>query len=477
MARRINLSAALLASLLISAAQAATFNVTSTADSGTGSLRSAIAGANVVPNTPHTIAFNTQFPDGGTINLQSALPLIQVQNLAIAGGTRSPIISGVNAHQILRVGSASTSLTISDVEFRLGRSLSRGGCIDDAAFGSTAGVLSLTRTVFSDCIVSAATNAEGGAVFWQRNGGSLEIAASRFSSNGALATLANGLSAGAAIYAQSNVTITNSQFEFNVAESLGSSGGGSGGALHVVNNGQSTDISDSTFYFNSVDGLGGAIFRSCGTCSTEIVRSYLRGNEARFGGAVFARSESNSVDPIVNFFNSSFVGNSASESGGAVLIFGIELLLASSTFFNNESDIGAHIAFGGDENSVVYALGNLFAPTFTGLACSGSASRPNPSLIAANLFSDNSCGQISANSLPNSPLGTVTLDETPGQVGVVRFTGSAVIDSISSNAQCEPRDARFQQRPIDGNGDGIARCDVGAFEHPNTTIFRNGFEN
>jgi hypothetical protein len=165
------------------------------------------------------------------------------------------------------------------------------------------------------------------------------------------------------------------------------------------------------------------------------------------------------------------------DSGGAVYTIRTTLTLANSTFYNNDAISGAHVAFGFTGNSLVYALGNLFGPAIFGPACSGSATRPNPGLIAANLFSDASCGNISATSLPNSPLGTITLDETPGQIGVVRFTGSAVIDSISNSGQCEPRDARFQQRPIDGDGDGVARCDVGAYEHPNVSIFRNGFEN
>jgi hypothetical protein len=55
MARRIDLAAALLASMLMPTAQAETFDNTSTAVSGGGSLRVAIAGANFVPDTQHTI--------------------------------------------------------------------------------------------------------------------------------------------------------------------------------------------------------------------------------------------------------------------------------------------------------------------------------------------------------------------------------------------------------------------------------------
>lgn len=60
---------------------------------------------------------------------------------------------------------------------------------------------------------------------------------------------------------------------------------------------------------------------------------------------------------------------------------------------------------------------------------------------------------------------------------MVRFSGSAVIDSITASSICAGIDARGQSRPIDGDGDGNAYCDVGAFEAENPDIiFIDGFE-
>ncbi len=45
-----------------------------------------------------------------------------------------------------------------------------------------------------------------------------------------------------------------------------------------------------------------------------------------------------------------------------------------------------------------------------------------------------------------------------------------------SDSSCLPRDARGLARPIDGNDDGIAWCDIGAAERRTKTLFRDGFE-
>ena len=54
------------------ALSAATFNVTSTADSGAGSLRDAITQANASTGTADTVTFGVT----GTISLMTALPVI-----------------------------------------------------------------------------------------------------------------------------------------------------------------------------------------------------------------------------------------------------------------------------------------------------------------------------------------------------------------------------------------------------------------
>ena len=43
---------------------------------------------------------------------------------------------------------------------------------------------------------------------------------------------------------------------------------------------------------------------------------------------------------------------------------------------------------------------------------------------------------------------------------------------------CRERDQLFNLRPVDGDGNGSARCDIGAIESPLLTegVFADGFE-
>lgn len=287
---------------------------------------------------------------------------------------------------------------------------------------------------------------------------------------------------GGAITVSTGLSIIDSLFKGNFASVGGK--GGSGGALHLSGSGQEYQIRGSTFLGNvaspSVDpsgfGHGGAISQDCDACSLKVESSYFRGNAGAVGGAIFARRRSSAISTVVlSLINSSFVNNSAVDAGGAAWVRDVALTMGNSTFYNNDAASGAHLAFGRG-TTVYHAVANLLGPAISGPACSGTAGLPSPERIAANLLADSSCVSLTAGALPNGPLGTITLDEPPGAVGVVRFTGSAVIDSISDPQKCLWEDARMSARPIDGDGDGIAHCDVGAYEHPHLVLLRDGFE-
>ncbi|HEX8198826.1 MAG TPA: Calx-beta domain-containing protein [Pyrinomonadaceae bacterium] len=94
-------------------AQAATFIVTNTNDSGAGSLREAIGSASLSSNSSHSIVFNIPGTGVKTINLLSPLPDITVESLNIVGSTQNgyvnaPLIelNGANA------GSSANGLNI-----------------------------------------------------------------------------------------------------------------------------------------------------------------------------------------------------------------------------------------------------------------------------------------------------------------------------------------------------------------------------
>src|SRR5579863_6648984 len=87
---------------------AGSFTVTTTADSGVGSLRQAIIDANVTGGPGSTITFTVP----GTINLASSLPPIGPDITTIDTGGNAVTINGSNLYQAFFVVPGATSLSI-----------------------------------------------------------------------------------------------------------------------------------------------------------------------------------------------------------------------------------------------------------------------------------------------------------------------------------------------------------------------------
>ena len=147
--------------LSTSGARAATLLVTSTADSGTGSLRAAIASA----NSGDTI----QFQVGGTITLASELPVI-TKTITIDGNGNNPVISGAGTYRPFFIGDAGTtgatyavtlknlSITNAVAQGGTGSAAGGGAGLGGAIFVSSNGALTLANVAVSN------TQANGGNV-------------------------------------------------------------------------------------------------------------------------------------------------------------------------------------------------------------------------------------------------------------------------------------------------------------------------
>lgn len=465
---------------LASTASANNYVVSTTADSGAGSLRQAILDSNAPAGGVHTMTFSAAFPNNGVILLSSNLPQIASQSLIIMGDSKKPRIDGQSLRSVFRLSTSTTVFELSDLVLQNALASEKGGCIDSGN-SSTAGQLRAERVTFTNCQAVGPSLIRGGAISWSRSSGTLSVIDSQFLDNAVTATASNGESSGGAIYTTANLSSLRTLFDGNAA--LSTTGGGIGGAIALLGTSRSNSITESTFRFNGASptspllGYGGAVYVGCDTCSTQIIRSYLRGNAANFGGAVFARrGNAGATDVFVSLANSTFYNSSVLNNGGAAFVgSGASLSASNNTFYNSDASDGAHLGFT-PTAEINYFRGNLLAPTYAGSACAGTPIVTNTTFVGFNLFSDASCSVVGAGALPNSPLGSAMVDERAGQIGVIRFSGSAVIDSITNGTICEPRDARFQIRPIDGDGDGIAYCDVGAYEDPRDILFVDGFE-
>jgi LPXTG-motif cell wall-anchored protein len=170
-----------------------------------------------------------------------------------------------------------------------------------------------------------------------------------------------------AIYAEGNLTVSNSTFE-NLT------GSNDGPAIYSKSN---LDISNSTFKNNETDQSGGAIY-SAGLMF--ISNSTFESNESGgMGGAVYA------LDPDVKVINNStFIGNSSGSAAAVLLSEGG--VIANSTFWNN-GDADTY-SISGDSGGTAF-FGNILAndaPTVVKLI---NPSETNEDL-GANLYTDDS---------------------------------------------------------------------------------------
>ncbi|MBL8344956.1 MAG: choice-of-anchor D domain-containing protein [Rubrivivax sp.] len=258
MKKRLMTLGAVLALLMgLGAAQAATYTVTNSSDSGPGSLRDAIDQANATVGVADTIVFSFS----GTIVLASRLPFI-TDELTIDGAGRSITISGGGAVQVMINLSTLTLNALTIAHGRCDGSLfcSTGG----AGVYSQGGTLTVTNSTFSG---NTADSLGGGAI---RGIGTLTIRNSTFSGNSSPSSFGGAIAVAGSL---TQLTITNSTFANN--------SGDLGGALSVIGGAVAT-VTHSTLSGNatSLSGRGSAIHVQNGGSSLSLANNIVAGGGA-----------------------------------------------------------------------------------------------------------------------------------------------------------------------------------------------------
>jgi predicted outer membrane repeat protein len=428
--------ACLLLALLLSfvghvpAARAASFTVTTLDDSGLGSLRAAMEQANATSEAD-TITFGVN----GVITLASTLPTITGE-LSIDGpGADNLTISGNNAVRVLEVAAVGTL----DLE---GVAVANGYIFfEDGGGIYNLGVLRVTNSAFSGNYAR-----QGGGVY---NTGTLRVTNSAFSGNSARF--------GGGIYSSSEGTVTVQDTTFS-----GNSADNSGGGIDTSDS--IMTIVNSTFTGNTTGdrGLGGGISINGGT--TTVFNSTFSNNSARQGGGVYHRYGTMTVE------NSTISGNTAISQGGGIdnNINGT-ITVTNSTISGNSATTGGGIHNNDDETATLQ--NTIVANNPTGGNCMGPITDNG-----GNLSSDNSCAFAAASSQNsiNPQLGPLQDNGGPTQTQAL-LPGSPAIDAA---VNCPPpaADQRGVARPQDGNNDGVATCDSGAYEREYRYQFRGFFQ-
>ncbi len=298
---------------------------------------------------------------------------------------------------------------------------------------------------------SGNTSEVGGGIY---NIGLVQVNSSTFTDN-------HGNREGGSILNASTMTITHGTFSNN--SSL------TGGALvnyHILS------ITDSSFINNS-SMSGGAIRNDVYQGDRLIIfGSTFYGNSAQyFGGAIYTHPREPSIPPhTVMIVNTTVNGNSAGDRGGGLYDDGSNIILKNSTISENSASSGGGIYIWPQYSitTPVTLTNTIVSNSLLGGDCVG-----NDQIVDGghNLDSDGSCQLDPAvGSLPNTNPRLGPLQDNGGPTWTQALLwGSPAIDA-GNNVTCPPADQRGVPRPLDGNGDGIAVCDIGAFEVDNPLI-------
>jgi len=234
-----------------------------------------------------------------------------------------------------------------------------------------------------------------------------------------------------------------------VRDNTATSGGG------IANSGALT-MTDSTVTWNhatvSGSGYGGGVFiNSTGT--TSMTNVTVAHNEADLlsGGIHFQGNGT------LNLTNATIAGNSSDDNSALSVVGTSTANLLNSTISGNTSTGPGGSAIWGGTLSFKNTIVSANSPS----NCDAGAGWTS---LGYNLDSGNTCGFSGGGDQPNTDPQLTVLGDYGGAVWTMLLEqGSAAIDG-GTNTGCPAEDARGLSRPVDGNNNAAATCDVGAVE-------------
>jgi CSLREA domain-containing protein len=240
-------------------------------------------------------------------------------------------------------------------------------------------------------------------------------------------------------------------------------GSGDGGGLYNVG---TLTLNQSTVLSNTAGSSFGGGLKNHGTATLN--NSTVSGNSAEYGGGVYNRG-------ILILNNSTISRNTAKQHGGGIKNQGTLKLNNATISANSAEDKGGGVlnfSYGKTYFKNTIIAGNI-APNSTQADC-GYLSTGSESFSSQgyNLAGSNTgCPSTGTGDQATPNPGLSPLQNNGGTTLThALLSGSPAIDTGNpngckdSNGNLLKTDQRGEPRPMDGNGDIIVRCDIGAYE-------------
>ncbi|WP_420630458.1 choice-of-anchor Q domain-containing protein [Candidatus Leptofilum sp.] len=441
-----------------------------------GGTLNILNGSQVLSNTAN---INTNSSGGGIYANQGTVNLTDstvAYNMAMRGGgialNQTTASLNINNGQILsNEGQAPgpNSFPGGGIWNSSGSVIMNSGLISgNTAFRGAGALISAGTFTMTGGTVTDNEASYGGGFYVANSGALLTINDGSITANRSVASIFGG---GAMYIFQGQVVQNGGEIRDNTAVNFG-------GAMEVRQG--SFTMNGGTISGNNAGNWGGAIYNDQGFIT--VTNGTLTGNYSLLGGGAIATgaTSQNSISSSVLYTNST----SITQTGGAILNTGT-LALTNVTLSDNFADEGGGLQNQGTATlNNVTVFGNTAVTGGGGLNENGGTLNIGNSIVAGNnaptgpdcagtivfsgynLIQDGTgctvSGSITGNVSGDPLLAALALNDG-STLNHALGSGSPAIDA-GDDATCASTDQRGFPRPVDGNSDTFAICDMGAFE-------------